>query len=193
MAFSKNISDVTQLSSGVIGTFASQYAATSNYLYTNVVNKQCTLTAALNDVLCYTCENNTGRAILSKILSVGAGTWAAQALGGQLPYAFEYFNSSGTNGDYIYFDILLPAGTYTIKTNGYKGGNRGIREVLVDDVSKGTYDYYAAVDAGNTVSTYSIGSLTAGVHRIKIKNTGKNAASTGYYQDITEILIERTA
>lgn len=120
-----------------------------------------------------------------------SGTWALLK---STDYVYNclFYNSSVANGDYFTVDFYLAAGTYTLCWMASKFTDRGICEMLLDNVSLGTYDYYAAALAPAKASIAGI-AVSAGKHTLKCKVTNKNVSSTNYYLTFNTIAWVRTS
>jgi hypothetical protein len=112
--------------------------------------------------------------------AVGYDSWrgvsAAEATGG------GYHLSSGSKAiaSKAFFGSQV---TYVART----GPDRGIANVAVDGVSRGSTDLYAAVAGARTLS---VAGLTAATHRIVVRPTGaKNLASTGTAVSLDEFVV----
>lgn len=107
-------------------------------------------------------------------------------------FIFGVLNLSGGSGSSIEWDVLLDAGTYTFDVFGYKNTDAGIIDVLVDGVSVGTVDQYAASGATAKQTVASVVIAAAGVKRIKLSVTTKNASSSAYLARISALGFTRT-
>lgn len=97
-------------------------------------------------------------------------------------YNFVTYQSTAAINDLTRGYVNLKAGTYTFSTLGIQNNNGGIQRVLVDDVSVGTIDWYAAVIARNVTSNItSITIPSSGTHKVEFLMDTKNAASSDYY------------
>lgn len=103
--------------------------------------------------------------------------------------------SSGAQNDSISWDVVIPAGTWTVSVVYKSGPSCGIISVLIDDVSKGTIDAYLASDLTyNSVGTVaSIVVATSSKVTLKLKMATKNDSSSSYYGKISAVSLLRTA
>ena len=102
--------------------------------------------------------------------------------------------SSGADGDYLDFDVLVPAGTWNFTLIHNRNLNHGIYSIQFDLVEQGTIDGYYASNSPNTYSTLT--GIVVPVNKkfvLRIKISGKNASSSGYFGSIQEIHFRRTA
>lgn len=109
--------------------------------------------------------------------------------------------SDGTQNAQIEFNVLLGAGTWSIRFRTFKSSNNGIMHWYLNDASLATYGA-----AGNTFDTYSatsyysaLGVFTGIVipvsanYRVKCKMESKNGSSSGYNGGHNSIVFVRTA
>lgn len=101
--------------------------------------------------------------------------------------------SSGAQNDEIYWDIGASGGTWTIVLWYVKSANQGIYTVSIDGVSVGTIDGYAAGTTYNNKSSITGVSITAGQRRLKLQMATKNGSSSGYFGEINNLTLNRTA
>ncbi|HLA37013.1 MAG TPA: hypothetical protein VJZ02_00935, partial [Candidatus Brocadiales bacterium] len=121
------------------------------------------------------------------------GTWAFNVDVNQAT-ANSFYNSTAANLDQLDYKIYLAPGTYSLSLLGLKSSNRGIIDILLDSISVGTMDTYAASTVQNNVASLAgITVSTGGLKTLSVKVNGKNASSTGYYMDISSISLWRTA
>ena len=122
---------------------------------------------------------------------VGQGTWTI-TLHGSYPYNGFLINTS--NGDNITLNFYAPAGTYELNFNNPLGSNRGIVDIDIDAVEKGSFDGYAA--ANNFINISQLTGIvigTSGAHTLKFRIDGKNGSSTAYLILLSGIHLLRTA
>jgi hypothetical protein len=125
------------------------------------------------------------------------GTWALTQHTDVAPLAnggSGWSNSgSGAQNDEVVYRIPLAAGTWTIRFWHRKSTNVGIYTFLLDGVSVGTIDGYAAAAAFGQNDIAGIAVATTGVHFLTIRMATKNASSSAYYATLQAISITRTA
>lgn len=124
--------------------------------------------------------------------TVDAGTWSVTA--DDTWWNGYYFGNvpSHANNDAAHMTITVPVtGTYIAYVKSAKNAGHGIVELLIDGVSKGTWDAYNATLLNNIFSSgFNLGSLMAGTqYELKVKVNGKNASSTDYYLVFNSILL----
>ncbi len=132
--------------------------------------------------------------------TVVQGTWIQSANAAHTDYddlltnvAGRIGNSSGANNDEVHFGSLtLNAGSYKISLGYYKENVLGIIEILHGTTSIGTADSYAAAAAYNQVASFTYSPATRVTGNLRLKVTGKNAASGGYWIGVCRIEIIRT-
>lgn len=120
---------------------------------------------------------------------VGQGTWVRRVEPSSL-YQGDLYNSSNADGDNITLNFRCPAGTYTLRFNNIVAASRGIVDVDVDAVEKGSFDNEGAADYTNINEITGI-VLTAGAHTLKFRVDGQTGA--GYYCNLSGIYLQRTA
>jgi hypothetical protein len=113
------------------------------------------------------------------------------------------YNSSGTQNDEIYWDILIPTGTWVLRLIHFQASNRGIYTVSIDGTSVGslggsssTIDGYNAVTTPNVVSEITgiaVPASSTTLRRLKLKMATKNASSTLYIGSIAVLAMRRTS
>lgn len=122
------------------------------------------------------------------------GTW------GFLPSASAInngvkFNTSTAQNDETGWDLILAAGTWRLDGLFLKNNNYAIATVLLDGVSVGTFDGYAASSSyNNVVAITGITVALSGKHRISLKAATRNASNTtGWYIALSALSMRRTA
>jgi hypothetical protein len=96
--------------------------------------------------------------------AVGQGTWA-RAILATTPYNAVFYNTSDADGDNFSFNVILPAGTYTLEISALKSANEGTLKVEVDAQNLGTTNLNG-LDLLNVVTITGI-ILSAGKHVVK--------------------------
>ncbi len=125
--------------------------------------------------------------------SVVQGTWIIAVNTSQC-MNYQFYNSSGGDGDGLTHKVFLTAGTYTFGYLGSRSTNRGILDLTIDGSSAGTIDTYDAGGGYNYEDTITgISVATSGVKDVVIKVNGKNASSSGYVLVVTSSALWRTA
>lgn len=135
-------------------------------------------------------------------LVAAAAPWNAWMHGQGRPATNTGFTTLGTSGqrtsaaqnDEIGWDVYLAAGTWEFWLLHITNNNRGIYTVTLDGASVGTIDGYSAGSvsyvespiAGHVVAT-------AGLKRLLLKMSTKNASSSGYVGSIQLVGMRRTA
>lgn len=102
--------------------------------------------------------------------------------------------SSAAQNDEISFNVILAAGTWTVRLMHVKGTNRGIYSVQIDDSEEGTIDGYngsAVNNARDSVAGITVAS--GGKHELSLKMLTKNASSSAYLGIISLVSLIRTA
>lgn len=92
-----------------------------------------------------------------------------------------WIQSPAALNDEFYQSCYLAAGTYGMFILGASRSGAGILTWKIDGVNITTADdWFSAANAVNIMHYYPITVLTDGIHEIRGKVTGKNAASSGY-------------
>ena len=126
----------------------------------------------------------------AKVSSVGS--WAFLSDANQIFSRYLYANNPAIN-DEIDFDVLIPAGTWTISVLGVQGSNCGIITVKLDGTIVGTIDQYSNATQYNIMQSISgVVVATATKYRMKFITLGKNASSSNYYVYFSAINLTRT-
>lgn len=101
--------------------------------------------------------------------------------------------TGATTPCWLEWDLWLGAGTYRCLVQALRATTIGVSEVLVDGLTFGTWDGYAA---GTTYVDYRLGTtrtLAEGLHTIRLAKTGtKNASATEYYVAMSELTLVKT-
>lgn len=104
-----------------------------------------------------------------------------------------WLRSSGTQNNYIEWDIWLEAGTYKCALIYRRNTDAGIFHIQLDGVDKGTVDSYAAAfDNNNYTEVGSIAVASAGLKTFTLKMASKNASSSNYAGNIQSCAWIRT-
>jgi len=103
------------------------------------------------------------------------------------------YNTNTDQNDEISWDHVLAAGTWDIHVWVRKSSNTAILTVLIDGVSVGTADTYAASPTGAQVSVTGATVALTGKKRITFKAATKNASSSDYVMNLMTVELRRTA
>jgi hypothetical protein len=104
------------------------------------------------------------------------------------------YNTAGVQNNEYGWDLGLTKGTWSIQLTYTKNPVYGIATVLIDNVSVGTIDQYAAANTTNQqTSITGISITTSGKKRLTLKAATKNAASPNYYITAQKLALWRTA
>ncbi len=123
---------------------------------------------------------------------VGQGTWT-RAIGPSVVYNAVFRNITSANGDNFTCNFRCPTGTYKLRFNAGEADDRGIVDVDIDTVEKGSFDLYAAVPNETNIEEITGIVLSAGAHTLKFRVDGKNGSSTDYFFLTQGIWLQRTA
>ncbi len=124
--------------------------------------------------------------------SVIQGTWVYSMNTAQVCNV-QYYNTSSTDGDGVRYKMYLAAGTYSFRLVYAKHTSRGIMEVLIDGIPKGTIDQYAASTLNSIDSLTGLTVATDGIKDVDVVCNGQNVSSTGYVLSLTFMAFWRTA
>jgi len=98
------------------------------------------------------------------------------------------------NGSELYWDVILAAGTWQVTLTYGKNTNAGIYTVVLDGVTVGTVDSYAAAQANNTITSIAgVAVSRTGKHRFGVKLPTRNASATANYAFLQHVQLRRTA
>lgn len=100
-----------------------------------------------------------------------------------------FYNSSDNVNDEIEYELFARDGARTFALFGMKGNNLGIVTIYLDDVSQGTIDLYNGAASRNQINTLAVTVVGTGMHSVKMKVTGKNGSSSGYFASATSLRI----
>ena len=124
---------------------------------------------------------------------VTSGVWAVGAGAGWLSGQYLNNTSSTIDDAVVVGIVVIPVdGNYTIEVLAAKTNSHGIAHYLLNNVDKGTIDWYAAVLDENVVATTSLGALTKGTYFLKIVMGSKNGSSSGYDHAFQNLTIYKT-
>lgn len=102
--------------------------------------------------------------------------------------------STGTQNDYIQFQVVMAAGTWAWEVGYRKFSSAGIAHLQIDGVDVGTIDCYSAATVEDQFTEIgSISVSTSGKHAIKILMSTKNASSSSYAAQLISVQLRRTA
>ncbi len=101
--------------------------------------------------------------------------------------------SSGAQNDWISWDVILAAGTWTVRILHAPDAHRGVYSVQFDSVEKGTIDGYSAGSAYNVQGAVTgIVVPTTAKIELKLKMATKNGLSDSYIGSINSVKLIRT-
>ena len=124
--------------------------------------------------------------------SVGGGTWT-RSISSVQAYCGIFYNSSNANGDNFSINFYIPTGVYTLRFTAAKFTNRAIVNVAFDGSSLGNTDLYAAALDALFVAEYTGIVVSApGMHTITFTANGKNASSSGFTVNTSEVELIKT-
>lgn len=124
-------------------------------------------------------------------IGVVKGAWMWNLLPSQM-HNGSWNNSAGAQNDSCNYLFGVSGGTYNLNCWYIKNSNAGIITFLIDGVSVGTIDAYAAVLTYNQSSIIRGVAISQGAHRMTIKIATKNASSSSYFSNITSFTLQRT-
>ena len=120
---------------------------------------------------------------------VGLSAQAGLFMGGT-----KYSVGNSDDSDYIQWDVILAAGTWTLQTMSQNQSNKGIITAKLDGTTIGTIDTYAASSTPNALGSITgITVASSGKHTLQFRNTTKNASSSGYVIALQHVRLIRTA
>lgn len=105
------------------------------------------------------------------------------------------YQPSPAQNDYIAFDLILAAGTWSLELVGPTQNNAGIITVEIDGVATGgTADFYSSsAQSYDHFFNISFTVATGGKHRLTLIVATKNASSSGYQLGLQMANLQRTA
>jgi hypothetical protein len=113
------------------------------------------------------------------------------AAGATLFFGVTVFTGTAVN-NYIEWDVVLGAGTYSLRTMWQRNTTSGIATISIDGVDLGTTIDMSGVLATNQVTDVSTPSLAAGRHQVRYRAAGKNASATSYAIVLHGLSLTRT-
>ncbi len=125
-------------------------------------------------------------------LNITQGTWVG-IRDTNLICNYQFTNTTHNINDQVNYRFSCSGGTYTFRILGHTNTDMGIATLLIDGVSIGTIDWYAASLTRNVLKDLSGVVLTAGNHILGMKAATKHASSTDYYLNLITISIWRTS
>ena len=103
-------------------------------------------------------------------------------------------NTTSALNDNITYLVGLAKGTYSLKILGATAANKGIAKIYLDDDLVATFDLYSPTTIRNVSFTQTgIINSTPGLKSLKFKMESKNASSSGYNINLSQIILYRTA
>lgn len=125
--------------------------------------------------------------------ATGNTNWSTMNSNGGQVYARDIY-STGAQNAARWWDIFIPAGTWTFILRYVKAANQGIYDVQIDGSSIGTIDGYAgSTTYDNTATITGVVVSTGGKKTLKLIMSSKHASSSNYYGEINHIALHRTA
>lgn len=106
--------------------------------------------------------------------------------------ASQASTADADDGDWMEWSVNLAEGVYKLSIIYSKWASYAILDILIDGVSVGTFDLYAAATAHNNVGSITGIVLSEGNHTLRIAANGKNPSSTDYYITPQSITLTRT-
>lgn len=112
------------------------------------------------------------------------------------PKGYTRFTSGAQNAEVVFGREYFEAGTYVPIVVHFSGTNRGIYTVSISEDAAawtdiGTVDGYAASGIA-TRSEVAAVSIAEGRYFVRLKMATKNASSSSYLGDLTEVMFTRT-
>lgn len=122
--------------------------------------------------------------------AIQQGTWET-TIDSTYPYSGYLSNTSNSNGDSWSITIQCPAGVYSLRFHAPKGNDRGILDIKIDNIAKGSEDLYSSTSNKGFVKEIPYLELEEGMHTITFVVDGKNANSSDYYFYCSGISLQR--
>ena len=121
------------------------------------------------------------------------GTWAATMDANQIMGVY-YKNTSNANDDYLRWWVTLAAGGYWFDLLGVKTANGGRFQVYWNGsaANAAVFDLYAASTTYNHNVQWQMSISNGGMGVFDIRVVGKNASSSGYYLNVTQVGFRRS-
>lgn len=138
-----------------------------------------------------------GGAIVSftplKPVGVVQGTWV-NTTNSACKLCNNMINSTHSDGDECYFNIMLSQGTYTLQVNHLTNVDEGILKIYLDAVLIKTIDLYSGAGNYNAFTEETGIIITSGkLYKLTLKINGKNASSNNHYCQLQAITFLKTA
>ncbi len=129
--------------------------------------------------------------IVPEFYESAVGTWTFAVATGRP--GNKQIASTGAQNESVTYRRHLSAGTWKLQIVGTVANSLGIYTVYLDGTSVGTIDAYAASSSWGTLSLTGITVPTTGLHEITLKMATKNASSSAYGGQLSDIMLTRTA
>lgn len=127
------------------------------------------------------------------VQSAHVGTWAISQASTK-DYAYIFQNSTLAQNDSTSWDVVLAAGTWTLRTVADKAANSGISTVSLGGTSLGTLDWFNGTTAPSQIQDITgITVATTAKLRLTYLMATKNASSTNFGLNFTAAHLIRTA
>ena len=126
------------------------------------------------------------------VLPTATNATLSQAYLASCIYNAACINASNAVNNYFEWEVVVAAGTYTLRTAWSRNTGNGVATISVDGNALGsTIDMYGTF-ANNNITDHTGIALTAGRHKIRYTATSKNGSSTGYLIYVHGFSLTRT-
>ena len=104
-----------------------------------------------------------------------------------------YRSGSGAQNNYVSWDVVLAAGTWTVSLLYWQNTDCGIVSVQFDGVTKGTIDCYGPASDNYRADVPNINVPTTKKIELKLLMATKNVSSSNYHCGLQHVILIRTA
>jgi hypothetical protein len=125
--------------------------------------------------------------------SSAVGTWVTETYSTSPGMWAVHNDAADAQNDELTWTVDIAAGTYALRWVQRADVNQAIVTVLVDGVSVGTADGYAAANAIVQRSVTGFVIATPGEHTVTMRMATRNASATGWRMCVNDITLVRTA
>lgn len=126
------------------------------------------------------------------IFATGNTNWDNLARSDTSYNGYEMYSTSAVNAA-RWWDVTLAAGQWDLDLSYATFSSAGIISVQLDGVTQGTIDTYTSSTIFRNRSIVRITVPTPGVHRLNFLMATKNASSSAYYGDISNLALRQVS
>lgn len=140
---------------------------------------------------CGAIQQRHGQVItLIPLFATGNTNWNSLQYTANMANAYELFSSGAQNAS-RWWDLDLAAGQYDLDLLVATFASAGIISVQIDGTTQALIDTYSSSTAYGVRKTARISVNTSGTHRLALTMATKNASSSSYFGDLSNLQLRR--